>query len=59
MSEQWYHTASGILPPNKEVVRTMDSGGYVQELYRDNERWFVPDGSTYVYYTPTMWTSKE
>ena len=55
MSEQWYHTVNE-LPTEKKIVRTMDSGGYVQELYRDGNLWFVPDGSTYVYYTPTMWS---
>lgn len=27
----------------------------VQTLKRRGRLWFVPDGSTYVYYTPTHW----
>lgn len=28
----------------------------VQKLKRNGNLWFVPDGSMYVYYTPTHWT---
>jgi hypothetical protein len=28
----------------------------VQQLKRRGRLWFVPDGSTYVYYQPTHWT---
>ncbi len=43
------------LPPEGEVVNTMDSGGHVQTLKRQGRLWFFPDGSMYVYYTPTLW----
>lgn len=29
-----------------------------QELKRQGNLWFVPDGSMYVYYTPTHWREK-
>lgn len=46
-------------PPNGKIVNTrMDDGHGIrneQELKRNNSLWFVPDGSMYVYYTPTHW----
>lgn len=48
--------------PEKVVVNTKidDSKGErnVQKLKRVDNLWFLPDGSMYVYYTPTHW-SKE
>lgn len=47
------------LPPEKKVVNTkIDEGGSArneQELKRVGKLWFFPDGSMYVYYTPTHW----
>jgi hypothetical protein len=47
------------LPPENWIVKTkiQDSEGErnIQELKRVKNLWFVPDGSTYVYYTPTHW----
>lgn len=47
------------LPPNGEVVMTKvdDAKGVrnEQKLKRSNNLWFFPDGSMYVYYTPTHW----
>lgn len=47
------------LPTNDTVVLTKieDAKGErnVQRLRRRNNLWFVPDGSMYVYYTPTHW----
>jgi hypothetical protein len=47
------------LPPNDVVVWTMDSGGHVQQLKRQNRLWFIPDGSMYVYYEPKFWKHVE
>lgn len=45
--------------PEHQVVQTKidDEHGErnVQLLKRDGGLWFVPDGSMYVYYTPTHW----
>ena len=47
------------LPPENTVVETKidDSKGCRNEgkLYRYKNLWFLPDGSIYVYYTPTHW----
>ena len=47
------------LPPDGAVVNTKidDEKGErnVQELKRQGSLWFIPDGSMYVYYTPTHW----
>jgi hypothetical protein len=47
------------LPDNGIVVETkIDDGNGVrneQTLKRSNNLWFFPDGSMYVYYTPTHW----
>lgn len=47
------------LPENGIVVRTKihDENGSrnEQELKRSGNLWFLPDGSMYVYYTPTHW----
>ena len=55
----WNRTAT-ILPPEKQVVDTMisDIGGERnhQQLKRQGRLWFYPDGSMYVYYTPTHWS---
>lgn len=45
--------------PEDRVVLTKidDAGGErnVQTLKRQGRLWFVPDGSVYVYYSPTHW----
>jgi hypothetical protein len=45
--------------PEGRVVMTKidDAGGErnVQALKRSGRLWFVPDGSIYVYYSPTHW----
>ncbi len=54
----WKETAY-TLPPNGVVVNTKisDASGErnEQKLKRNNNLWFFPDGSMYVYYTPTHW----
>lgn len=46
-------------PPDGETVNTkIDDGNgvrNVQPLKRQGRLWFFPDGSMYVYYTPTHW----
>lgn len=58
MENKWIKV-SEQLPSEKEVVETKidDSKGCrnVQKLYRYKNLWFFPDGSMYVYYTPTHW----
>ena len=55
---EWKRTMD-ILPPETLVVETkIDDGAFVrneQPLYRQKNLWFAPDGSMYVYYTPTHW----
>jgi hypothetical protein len=59
---KWMHI-SRQLPPNGVVVMTkIDESGKVrneQELKRVNNLWWIPDGSMYVYYTPTHWRFEE
>lgn len=47
------------LPPEEVVVLTMICNGdgtrNQQPLKRRGTMWFLPDGSMYVYYTPTHW----
>lgn len=54
----WIKT-SEELPPEKLIVETKidDIKGCRNQgkLYRYKNFWFLPDGSTYVYYTPTHW----
>lgn len=47
-----------FLPEERVVVACMDSGGHWQDLKRIGNLWWFPDGSMYVYYTPTMWRYK-
>ena len=52
-----------ILPEEYKVVETkIDDGRMIrnqQNLYRYKNLWFLPDGSMYVYYTPTHWREIE
>lgn len=58
-----WNECSKLLPPNGVVVMTKidDHRGprNEQTLKRSNNLWFVPDGSMYVYYTPTHWHAIE
>ncbi len=55
---EWIRTADE-LPPEYHVVETKIDDEYgcrnQQYLYRMRNLWFYPDGSMYVYYTPTHW----
>lgn len=60
MGEHWNTIDTA---PAEEVVLTKidDDDGVrnVQALKRSGRLWFVPDGSMYVYYTPTHWRRDE
>jgi hypothetical protein len=47
------------LPPDGVMVETRISDGNgernIQTLKRHGKLWYLPDGSMYVYYTPTHW----
>jgi len=44
-----------VLPDEGIVVETISEGGQQVKLKRQGRLWFYPDGSMYVYYTPSMW----
>ena len=54
-----WHLTSVSLPPEGLIVETKidDEHGCRNKgrLYRRGKLWFLPDGSMYVYYTPTHW----
>ena len=54
----WTKTSES-LPPDNVVVETKidDANGVrnAQTLKRRGHLWWYPDGSMYVYYTPTHW----
>src|SRR5579863_173272 len=58
VSLEWIRCVD-ILPPDGDPVPTKidDAKGCrnEQDLKRQGNLWFVPDGSIYVYYTPTHW----
>ena len=57
MSE-WISVEEKLPPENKTVETWIDDGKYIrneQELKRCGNLWYLPDGSMYVYYTPTHW----
>lgn len=53
---------STALPPYDVIVETkiddVDGCRNVTKLRRQNRLWYFPDGSMYVYYTPTHWRFK-
>lgn len=49
-------------PENVVVETKIDDGRYARnqvKLKRQGRLWFYPDGSMYVYYTPTHWSPIE
>jgi hypothetical protein len=55
---KWIKTIVELPPKNTVVMTKIDYGHGVsneQELKLVNTLWFFPDGSMYVYYTPTHW----
>lgn len=58
----WIRVKEKLPPENKIVETRIDDGEYVrneQKLMRRKNLWFCPDGSMYVYYTPTHWRLPE
>lgn len=59
MSEPQWEAVADKLPPEREVVLTKihDANGTrnIRHLKRRGNLWFLPDGSMYVYDTPTHW----
>jgi len=57
-NNEW-NSCNSVLPENNLVVITKidDEKGCRNEttLKRQGNLWFFPDGSMYVYYTPTHW----
>ena len=60
MARIWIETEKA-LPPERVVVATKISNSEGERNHQDLKRigrlWFVPDGSMYVYYTPTHWAA--
>ncbi len=58
MKGQWI-SCEALLPADNLVVETKihDGDGLRNQgpLKRQGRLWFLPDGSMYVYYTPTHW----
>lgn len=61
LTEEWIRCGS-VLPPDGKVVETKldDERGCrnVADLKLSCNSWYRPDGSMYVYYTPTHWRVK-
>jgi hypothetical protein len=56
MSTEWRSTENA--PEGKVVLTKIDDGKAARneaKLKRNGNLWFFPDGSMYVYYTPTHW----
>lgn len=62
MNKNKWNQTNTTLPENGVIVDTKidDENGVRNEqpLKRQNNLWFFPDGSMYVYYTPTHWKLK-
>lgn len=58
MSSEWVNV-NDKLPPDDFTVDTIifdrEGDRNHQKLKRRDNLWFFPDGSMYVYYTPTHW----
>lgn len=52
--ENWTRT-SEQLPEEGVEVDAMDSGGHVRRLVYENNLWWFPDRSMYVYFVPGFW----
>ena len=60
MKVKWNSTKEILPPDGKCVLTKIDELGIgternLQVLKRKGNLWFMPDGSMYVYYTPTHW----
>ncbi len=55
----WKKCADRLPPIDLVIMTKIDDGNGirdVQELKFNGRLWFIPDGSMYVYYTPTHWS---
>lgn len=59
MLNNWHKTTDSLPPEGLVVMTKIDTGiGGVRNMQRlklQGNLWFYPDGSMYVYYTPTHW----
>lgn len=55
MSERRWHAVTDLLPPVGQVVECATPGGDFRPLKFSSNLWWLPDGSMYVYFTPTHW----
>lgn len=54
----WISVVERLPPENKIVDTSIDDGEYIRnerKLKRKGNLWYFPNGSMYVYYTPTHW----
>ena len=56
--EEWRPVTKDCLPPEGELVTVLTPGGDVRMLVRDNNLWFLPDMSMYVYFRPVAWKGR-
>jgi len=56
-NNKWIRTGEK-LPEQNKVVETQAPKGMIQDLKLVGKLWYFPDGSIYVYYTPTHWREK-
>lgn len=58
LTSQWTAIAAAPPPENKVVLTVISDAQGIrneQPLKRQGRLWWLPDGSMYVYYTPTHW----
>lgn len=53
MSDEWHETDSELPPEGVEVIGL--NGTIEQPLVYDDQLWWFPDRSMYVYFRPRMW----
>jgi len=58
MKENKWISTGQKLPEQHFVVETKSPSGMIQDLKLVGKLWYFPDGSMYVYYTPTHWREK-
>ena len=58
-TETNWNATNSLLPPEGEVVWTLDSGGYARKLIYKNNLWWFDDMSMYVYFIPVFWKPVE
>lgn len=54
-TERDWRVITDAAPPSGDVVEVLTPGGDERPLKRSGRMWFLPDGSMYVYFTPTAW----